>query len=273
MKAPVLRILLLGLPFLFPLGLALDLWLGSHRDDAGQAVTSQVRYGENQEAPEWMPKEWISAYLREIRLDSQKSIFSRDLKDVSQALSDSPWVRSVDTVRRDYKGNMVLKITPRKPICVIRRKNRLDRYLDGDLVEMPVLNFREPEKLREEVLPVVLVGSLINQDEHDREVWLREMIDFLKEWSVAGLQDRLSLHIVDMVPYRSETTNVCRLKLMTKDLKFKGPVIVEWGVHQEFSVLEGRASAQKWEDLGATLGQDRPFSSLDLRYQALDIGR
>lgn len=271
MKSPALKALLLGLPLLFPLGMALDLWLGSHRDASGQSVTSRVRYGENEMAPEWMPKEWVRPFLSEISLDPNESIFSSDIKEVSQKLSESVWIQSVDTVERDFKGNMSLDITVRKPICVIRRKNRLDRYLDGNLVEMPILNFRHPEKLKGETLPIVLVGSLIKVEEQDRKVWLREMVRFLKEWSAADLGDRLSLHLIDMLPYQSEATRVCRLKLMLQDLKFKGPVIIEWGVHQEFSVLEGRKSDQKWADLRATLDQERPFSSLDLRYQAPDV--
>jgi|SaaInlStandDraft_1057018.scaffolds.fasta_scaffold11511_2 hypothetical protein len=273
MKPSALKALLLGLPFLFPLGLALDLWLGDHKNVAGQSVTSQVMYGENEMAPPWMPKSWVRPFLKEINLESSQSIFSQDLKQVSKDLNDSVWIESVDIVQRDFKGNMSLNITVRKPICVIRREKRLDRYLDRNLMEMPILSFRSPEKLKDETLPVVLVGSLIppKVTKQDRDQWLIEMGTFLKEWTSAGLEERLALHLIDMIPYQSKAARVCRLKLMTVDLKFKGPVIIEWGVHREFNELEGRKSAQKWDDLKATLAQERPFSSLDLRYQSPDI--
>jgi len=267
-----LKVFLLGWPLVLVLGMALDLWVWDRPKEAGQTVTSQVRFGENEMAPAWMPKEWIHPFLKEIRHELREPIFSRDLKEFSQVISASAWVQSVDTVNRDFKGHSTLVITARKPVCVIRRKDGLDhQYLDKNLVEMPVLNIKDPEKLLGETLPIVHVGALLSEVKQDQEKWLVELVKFIGEWNNSGIQNRLMLQLIDMVPYHSQAARVCFLKLTTQDLKFKHPVVIEWGAHQEFNALEERELPQKWADLHSTIAQDWPFSSLDLRHKVPDI--
>lgn len=267
---PWLKGVLQALPLFLFAGVCFDLWM--RRPDSGNAVVSSASYGEKELAPPWMPPHWIGPFMREIHLESRDSIFSDELGLVASQISDSPWVAGVQRVRRNYAGDVQLSIRIRRPLCVLHRQGKDHRYLDGELVELPLLSPHRPHELVSVRLPEVHVDSIVSEDGAVRRRWLSELIRFIEEWNARPeMVERLQVKRIDLDPYRSGPAKECRLRVLVKDLRFKSDVLIEWGVHREFNELEGRRSDEKWSDLMAAIGQDRPFSSLDLRYKTPDI--
>jgi hypothetical protein len=235
-----------------------------------EAVTNaRFQYGQNELAPEWMPKSWLRSFLKEINLEVTESLFARDLKEVANSLMISPWVKRVGYMRRSYSGDMKMALEIRKPVCLLRRGSQ-QRYLDDELTELQLMNLVDPEKLNHETLPVVDVQNLENIPTKQKTQYLAELVGFLKQWNQRDLvATRLALNQILLDPYKGG--GECRLKVMVRDLKFGSEVLLDWGVHRDYNELEDRRSEEKWRDLESAISQERPFSALDLRYKKPDI--
>ena len=251
-------------PLVVWLVLVILAWREIDRPEMGKSARFQ--YGEKELAPEWMPNAWLGAFLKEINLEVSESVFARRLQEVSSTLSASPWVKRVSYIRRSYGGDMKFSLEIRKPLCLLRRGSKQQTYLDADLKELGLLNAQNPERLSNEILPIVNVDSIMDVSMKKKDKWLGELADFLQQWNRReSLVGRLALSGIQLDPYRGGSE--CFLKVKAKDLRFGGDVLLDWGVNRDNNELEDRKSEEKWRDLESALAQERQFSALDLRYK------
>lgn len=263
-----------SLPFVIPLVVWVWLIFGvwAEREDSQGRYTTQVKYGQNELAPEWMPETWVRSFLREVNLDVSEALFARDLTEVESSLASSVWIRRVVELRRTYQGEVTVSLEVRRPVCLMENRGRRT-YLDEDLKEMAPFYRKDMRLLGQgEELPQVDVSAIATGSDAQKAQWLQEMVGFLKEWETNRvIGERLSLLSIVMDPYRAESSGECRLLLKVKDAVFGGEVDLNWGIHREYNELEDRRSEEKWEALVMAIGQNRKFDALDLRYKRPEI--
>ena len=263
-----------SLPFLVPfvvwVWLVCGVW--AEREDSQGRYSTQVKYGQNELAPDWMPETWVRSFLREVNLDVSEALFARGLSEVESALVSSVWIERVVELRRTYQGEVTVSLEVRRPVCLMENRGR-STYLDEDLKEMAPFYRKDMKVLGQgEELPRVDVSAIAMGSDAQKAQWLREMVGFLREWKANGaVQERLSLTDIVMDPYRAESSGECRLQLKVKDKLFRGEVDLNWGIHREYNELEDRRSEDKWEALMMAIGQNRAFDALDLRYKRPEI--
>lgn len=226
------------------------------------------RYGKSNFVPDWMPKPWVGEFLRAIHLDIDESLFQRTLHEMVGTLSSSPWVRQVNKLERNFKGDLALSLDVRKPICVLKQSSKR-HYMDAETELLSPLSYKNMRMLADGVvLPEVDVSGIVQDEAQDRHRWLLEVSSFINEWNGdPDLSHRLELDLISMTPYRSKQVKECRLRLKVKDRQFDQELEIEWGVHRDYNELEDRTSDEKWSDLLYAIGQGRPIRSLDLRYK------
>jgi hypothetical protein len=253
-------------------GVAISSWFAwGHREGGELPYASHVRYGQNELAPNWMPKSWVRSFLREVHLDVSEALFARDLTEIEKTLRSSNWIERVAVLKRSYDGEVELSLAVRRPICLMKNRERMT-YLDDDLQELSPFYGGRLRELVGEKLPLVDVSAIVMGSPNQRDAWLAEMVTFLKEWMVETVVlDRFHLDRVQMSPYRAESSGECRLELVVVDRKFGGEVRLSWGIHRDYNELEDRYSKEKWDDLKVAIGQSRKFDALDLRYKRPEI--
>jgi hypothetical protein len=267
------------LPFCIPLlvwsWLVLEVW--SEKEDSKGRYTTQIKYGQNELAPEWMPESWVRSFLREVNLDVSEALFARKLSDIESMLAGSnpskpKWIKRVVELNRTYQGEVLVSLRVRKPVCLMVNRGR-KTYLDEELKEIAPFYRKDMRMLANgEILPLVDVSAIAAGSDAQKAQWLREMVGLLGEWkSSLVIKERFTLSAVIMKPYQAESSGECQLLLNVKDLAYGGVVDLNWGIHREYNELEDRRSEDKWSSLMMAIGQNRKFNALDLRYKRPEI--
>lgn len=219
--------------------------------------------------PGWMPQPWVDPLLKELSL--RKYNFNDSIPDMMHELEKSIWVESVSRVYRDFSGEVKMNLKIHRPVCIFKnREVKTFGSAKGHFLRMfsDEDTYTLDEQGRPSELPIIDVKGITSADVDSKNAWVRELTSFVNEWNaVESIHQRLQLKLLEPEIYSARDGLHLMLKCQAFDRKLGGDVSLQWGELIEFSIVEDKSSEEKWKDLQVILQNDKPFSSLDLRYK------